>query len=809
MTRRLLLLAVSTLLILTGLPWIPPGAAGAEPRVSGPGTVLVVMDTSGSMSATTDGGKTRLEEARDAVLKTADSLPTGARFGLIAYPGNGRVEDGCSIGDEEIKLGPLEAGSVSTAVRRLTANGDTPTGPALKHAADILKKEGGHGTIIVVSDGDANCGSSNLCEVAEAISKEGMAVHAHTVGFHHDDDQLACVARTLGGKHVNVTDPGALEPVLEELSGARLEFDLEVPKEMPEVAGVGTQGSTIVAKVRSTGQQPANNVRVSIEVKDSHGNPGKLIVPKAVRMLGNLDPKGKERQVAMTIRPPEGSVGQYTVVATVYSVNTSPVRRDGSFHVVKSGPISGVLGRAKNVAVLGDSFSSGEGARNYVRGTDDDMNHCHRSSSNYGSVLFPKATYTIACSGAVIQDLYGQQAVGESKDGTPTYETPQLKRLRTLSTTTDVDAVLMSLGGNDLMFGTVLGECLDFVNGDAGRCQMYLDIAIAYSKTADFTTRLAAAYLDVDNTVNDPVARTVRGGSTAPIVVVPYPRLTPTTEQIMSGKTTDAKGDQCILGAGRDTLVRFNELTDAANAAVSRSVTSVQSLGRPVYYALPVVEAFQPNHTICDDGPYSNKDLLWKAATGNKVELAHPNASGHRAMASAISVWSQVARPVDAAGRGPVLAPNWERTTSKITEPNAVDNISALLMWPVKNTDLIGPMSVQKRVYSGYAPGGAVTVEIRSTPQMVGVYHADQNGNVTAEFRVPANLSTGKHTIVVKGFTPDGTPKEDRAEVLVIPRYSGLMALIFLAGVVLAFGGAISIRRAKKRSTRQAGAVAR
>ena len=97
--------------------------------------VVVVLDTSGSMSDADASGTERIIGARSAVLSLVDALPPQSKFALIAYPAGGRVVDGCSIGAEEIKLGPLDQPTASAAVRRLTPDGDTPTVPALRHAA--------------------------------------------------------------------------------------------------------------------------------------------------------------------------------------------------------------------------------------------------------------------------------------------------------------------------------------------------------------------------------------------------------------------------------------------------------------------------------------------------------------------------------------------------------------------------------------------------------------------------------------------------------------------------------------------------
>ncbi|MFC0315386.1 VWA domain-containing protein [Gordonia phosphorivorans] len=795
MMRRILSLLVAVLLVVTAAPWMPGGTGSvrAEPKVSGPGTTLVVMDTSGSMSAETEGGATRLDEARSAVLKTVDSLPTGAQFGLIAYPGNGREVDGCSIGDEEIKLGPLEAGSVATAVRRLTADGDTPTGPALRHAADLIKRAGGNGTIIVVSDGQANCGSSDLCAVAQSIAADGVGIQAHTVGFHYDDDQLSCVAKILGGRHVNVTEPGALDSVLEELSGARLEFDLQVPKEMAEVPGTGTQGSTITATVRSTGQHPANNVRVAIEVTDPDGKPTQLSVPRPVRFLGNLAPGGKPRTVSMTIRPPEGSIGDYRVRATAHSVNTGPVQQTGAFRVVGKTPMAGLLGDARSVAVLGDSYSSGEGTSRYFGGTDDPGgNNCHRSEFNYGGVLFGSQAYTIACSGAVTSDLTTSQPLPSREHGEiRTHERPQLERLHEVAGDRPVDAVMMTLGGNDIGFGPVVRECIQ------GDCRKGAALAREKASEETFVLGLIRAYQSVDRTLNDASARAQRGDRQAPIVVLPYPRPIPTNDQIAGDKNEMGQlknGHLCMTGTSVDELRALNPMLDTLNASIRLAVDIARSEGIPVYYAQEIVEAFLPDHTICDSDSYVVNNVPANALPRNHQQIAHPNRKGYDAMAKVLRAWSQVTAPMPTAA---------DRDTKYSDVPilgtSTADRVSGVIAAPARRLDLFEPGSLVQKKEPGYAKDGVVTITVNSTPRMVGAFVADENGAVNAAFRLPADLEPGRHTIVVTGLDAQGNPKESRTSITVLPRYSGIMAVVFLVGVVLAVGGAFSLRRARKR----------
>lgn len=134
--------------------------------------VMVVLDTSGSMDeevVTRAASGTRLDVAKSAVLGAVDALPTAQTYGLITYPG-GTTVDGCEPGQIRTGLGPLDRVSAILDVRGMTADGGTPTGPALQLAAETLQAAGfDRATIVLVSDGESNCGAPP-CEVVKDLS---------------------------------------------------------------------------------------------------------------------------------------------------------------------------------------------------------------------------------------------------------------------------------------------------------------------------------------------------------------------------------------------------------------------------------------------------------------------------------------------------------------------------------------------------------------------------------------------------------------------------------------------------------------
>ena len=103
---------------------------------------------------------------------------------------------------------------------------------------------------------------------------------------------------------------------------------------------------------------------------------------------------------------------------------------------------------------LGDSFSSGEGVRPYLAGTDVRPNRCHRSTRAYARrfrfrAVAPALTF-VACSGATTVNLWQPPP---QYGGEPTVQAavPELNPATDLAT--------LTIGGNDVDFSSVLKRC--------------------------------------------------------------------------------------------------------------------------------------------------------------------------------------------------------------------------------------------------------------------------------------------------------------------------------------------------------------
>ncbi len=116
---------------------------------------------------------------------------------------------------------------------------------------------------------------------------------------------------------------------------------------------------------------------------------------------------------------------------------------------------------------LGDSFSSGEGVPPYFNGTDTAANQCHDSTRAYpvtvattlGDYPNPAGNFGFhACSGAVVADVWGTNGPGVGTIGGIgqwNASSPQISHVESRT-----GLVTLSIGGNDVGFGTLLRTCI-------------------------------------------------------------------------------------------------------------------------------------------------------------------------------------------------------------------------------------------------------------------------------------------------------------------------------------------------------------
>nr|WP_187285396.1 VWA domain-containing protein [Streptomyces sp. or43] len=203
----------------------PPAApdAPAAARSDGSGSLVMVLDSSGSMADDDGTGHTRMESARTAVGTVVDGLPDGYPTGLRVY-GADRPQ-GCTDTRLVRPVRPLDRAATKQAVAAVRPRGDTPIGLSLRKAAQDLPRptDGSIGTrtILLISDGEDNCGTPPPCEVAEQLGKEGVGLRIDTVGFQVKGaarKELECIAHAGNGRYYDAPDAEALARQLQRAS---------------------------------------------------------------------------------------------------------------------------------------------------------------------------------------------------------------------------------------------------------------------------------------------------------------------------------------------------------------------------------------------------------------------------------------------------------------------------------------------------------------------------------------------------------------------------------------------------------------
>lgn len=283
------------------------------------------------------------------------------------------------------------------------------------------------------------------------------------------------------------------------------------------------------------------------------------------------------------------------------------------------GPTPEEQATSGDYVALGDSYSSGEGAEDYVEGTDEDEatkraiddfngwlwpgdprhNICRRSGNAYSNGVYQafdfEGDFTFAaCSGAVTDDYYEDNTSGNEDEG------PQREHLDD-----DTSLVTISMGGNDFGFGDVVGGCV------TGSCATEEGAEEADAKIREEAEKLVQLYQDLSADAQN-----------ARILVVGYPQLFPDPDEITNG------GDSFISPEEQEWL---NERGRVANQAIQ---DAIRESGTDVEF-VDVSDALD-GHEIGTDDPWIH-DLDVGVDGGDWTKPVsrnsfHPKASGQEAI---------------------------------------------------------------------------------------------------------------------------------------------------------------------------------
>jgi lysophospholipase L1-like esterase len=273
------------------------------------------------------------------------------------------------------------------------------------------------------------------------------------------------------------------------------------------------------------------------------------------------------------------------------------------------------------ILAFGDSYISGEGAPRYLEGTNipgSGNNACRRAPSAYPYVVAERLQSSLiflACSGAKTTNMDDDDQPRPLPD--PLTEIPggedQIQRL--LASYSDeidgVDAVLVSIGGNDVYFGNIVQACLL-----PQTCAVLDRVEPWLANAREVEDTLVDTYDLLRDTV----------GADTPIVAVLYPLVVQPVEG-------------CRIIIGRDEIEFVIEFTNALNDSIRRAAARA---GINVYEGS--VDAFA-GRGLCDEDPATNSLHLSPTEGAFTARLSpanwvhgsmHPRADGHALIADGL-----------------------------------------------------------------------------------------------------------------------------------------------------------------------------
>lgn len=755
----LCLIAALPAAAMTPTPTVPAAQATTEKPYRPTGTdVLILLDTSGSMEEHDNKDVAKIAAAKGAILEQIKHVPLDARIGLMTYPSaSTRSSASCPSAKLQLPVGNSSITSMGSALATLPKpDGGTPTSQAMLDAAAYLRSEGlTQVTIVLVSDGESNCGD-NPCETAKKLKSENINVIVNTVGFDistSGQSELECVAQASGGRYASAQNSDEIKQVIQNQLGNGLSLEIAAPSgNIPMFEESFSVGVTVSVAAGHS----ASGVQLQIMDKDSKSG---STVQRPEMSLGNLG-SGTSIPTKWVIRPPTNPLlNKSTYQVILKSDGRTAVAQDFDIffdHDYTTGAnLSGTLQDFKNIVVLGDSYSAGEGAGTPDRPyfvVGDQKEQCHRTKNQYANWLFsPERVRILACSGATAFNVYGTGQHGESS---------QLAQLGTmLDTGYRPDAVFLSISGNDIGFSQIATSCAQ---------SAIIDVALredplAYCPASPKSGPLFRSVTQLIGSVPDRVRKTLvltagvfedRGAETPPIVVLQYPELLARDKGQPLKCTGDHPFQTLILSAA---FSDFGVIQGRLNTAVELGVAAAKREMVPAYVAR-TQRAIPPGHNLCSSDPWFVPVTLKDRVSSENV---HPNTQGHQAIAASINSW--------AGAQGPDLKP----ATTSVGE-DAAWKKATVQWWPTESNiyvDLNQPnqsatVPVTKDGYgrtvihvTGGDPLTGTTIFVKSKPLVLGSVQLDETGNGTLTVDLQAtDLPPGDHTVNVLGTNGAGEP---------------------------------------------------
>jgi hypothetical protein len=414
---------------------------------------------------------------------------------------------------------------------------------------------------------------------------------------------------------------------------------------------------------------------------------------------------------------------------------------------------------------LGDSYTSGEGAFNYLNGTDTPDNMCHLSRNSYPLLLThdlftSSGGHSVACSGAVIKDIgnTGSDYRGQVRGVADLRQLQQSQPLLLESVETNFipgyvaqqrfierwqpRITTVGIGGNDIGFGNLLQNCVAphiSRHFSGNTCYSTYEDRLELSRLID---RTGPRWMTLYNQLHRQAPR-------MRLYAIGYPQV------------ATANGN-CALNVqlNKNELELATSIIDYLNQTIKKAAVAAHISYVDISQALA-------GHRLCETASYNVAVNGLTAGTDAHVlstkligkESYHPNALGHWLIEQTIlkqthnfsETVNVVSDTTDNAVSVLLHVPSSGRPTNTLVPDNTLTNGIG------KRGS--GTTLQAKGVDDGLRPSTLYAVHLDGpTGKVLGTLTSDSVGNLQGSIIIPTITPPGGHTIDVIGENQNGKP---------------------------------------------------
>ena len=396
---------------------------------------------------------------------------------------------------------------------------------------------------------------------------------------------------------------------------------------------------------------------------------------------------------------------------------------------------------------LGDSYSSGEGAFDYVAGSDTANNLCHQSANSYPYLLAKdiftvSGGHSVACSGAVIDDISDKTGgyAGQAKDRLPRNKRTNVDDIMASFTPGYIAqhefvqkyqprVMTVGIGGNDIGFADIIKACVMPRAGN-NTCYSSYEDRKELAGTIDHTyDKWVAMYRQLQSE-----------GPNTTIYAIGYPEVAVPNGNC--GVNVHLNGDEIIFS---------NELIDYLNSVIQKAATDSGVIYVDISHALD-------GHRLCEA---SNASVAVNGLTAGKDkfhvlgdESYHPNALGQELIEQAILKQTHNFTTSTTSASTAASDPTIDSTNPLLAMPRSGRTVRTTIPTIITGNDVVQrseTISININGLQGPQPNNTYTITLHDSNTLIGTINSDGAGNITGAISIPAAAPPGAETLDVAG----------------------------------------------------------